>query len=135
MIKKKKNSLIFILVYFFVISCDPGYRVIISNNSHDELKLITEPPIEKNIFNNESSEYISITKLKIKNLDSTKGYYKIPTQNNIFLFNSIGFGPGNYLPYKKIIIIKKNDTIIVESNNLEKRINKKVRNNYYIEIK
>jgi hypothetical protein len=131
----KKNSLILILVYFFVISCDPGYRVIVSNNSNGELKLITEPPIEKNIFNKQSSEYILITKLKIKNLDSIKGYYKIPTQNNVFLFNSIGFGPGNYLPYKKVLIIKNNDTILVDSNNLEKRINKKIRNNYYIEIK
>lgn len=76
-----KNVIIIIILLLFV-SCDPGYRVIIINKSTNDISLITDQPIESNIFNKQSAEYISLMKMKEINQDNTvnsNGYYKIPS--------------------------------------------------------
>lgn len=130
------KKVIVIIILLLIVSCDPIYRVTISNNSTRDITLITEPPIEKNCFNSDAVECISQIKMKIKmdDSDNSKGYYKIPSGNEIFLFSTIGIGPGNYLPYKKVMVLYGNDTIKIDSLNLRKTINKKVKNSFYIEV-
>lgn len=119
---------------FLFLSCDPGYRILVNNNGINEVKFITSPPIEKNIFNNESDEYQSINELRTKESDSINGIYILPPNKSIFFFHSIGFAPTKDLPYKKITVVKKGDSIEYSNLQIIDRLEKRG-NVYYFNIK
>jgi len=129
-------SSIFILL-FSINSCLPRERrVYVKNASSHNVYIVTTPPIENRLnLKNENKElYDSIVFFKQNNANEY-GIYKLEPNQKIVLYRMIGIG-GNFKtdPYKSIKIIKGNDTITVNKDNFMQKINKKVRNFYYIEV-
>lgn len=122
------------LVFLLHVSCDPGYTVIISNKYPKKIQIITKPPIESHFATQKGSVYDSVMLFK-KNQSNYFGIYEIPSNKKLFLFGSIGKKPSRYVPYEEIKVIKNNDTIKINGNNIEEKATSHDKNEYYIEIR
>ncbi|MCG2794173.1 MAG: hypothetical protein L6262_11575 [Weeksellaceae bacterium] len=118
----------------FLINCDAGYGVFISNKSTLDIQLITEPPIESRIVIKKGGEYDSIV-IKRINQSEAIGIYRIHPLREIYLFSKIGYGPGNYLPFREVKIIKDKDTIHITENNIAGKTVKFPKDRYLIEVR
>lgn len=126
----------YVYVSFLIslINCDTGYGVFISNKSSSDIHLITNPPIESRVAIQKGTEYDSIILKKINQSEET-GIYKIHPSREIYLFSTIGYSPGKYLPFKEVKIVKNRDTIQITEDNIAKKTVKFPKNRYLIEIK
>lgn len=97
---------------------------------------MTQPAVEKRIAIKQGASYDSIIFIKKNNPDDLElGVYELKPNKKISLFGSIGHQPGKYLPFQSVKIIRENDTIIIDENNLLKYTTlQKRKRTYHIEI-
>lgn len=121
-----------ILLLALLVSCDPGYAIIISNRSVNTIYLETDPPIESHFFIKDSA-YNSIISKKVLS-SNVNSRYQLESDQKIRLFGNVGFPSQNFFPYKKIKIIKGSDTLEIDKNNWMQKILKGKKDFYYINI-
>ena len=117
-----------------LLSCDPGYSVIISNKSRKTIYVETNKAIENYLVFKKNSFYDSIISKKVNSSD-INGLYKLIPNEQVNLFGYIGKPSQDFFPFKSVKLIMGLDTLSVNNRNLMQLINKRVKNYYYIEIK
>lgn len=124
-----KKILIIVLIIY---SCDIGHFCFIENETGQDVKFKTYPPLEKYF----SEDYPPLNKIKIVNQD-TFGLYKLSNNTSFKFFGSVGnYISVNTFPFEYMEIIFTNDTIRYTNKqqilNLLKR--SRIDNDYYIRI-
>ena len=132
-----KYFLSLLTIMFFLISCEPSYRIYIHNSSSANLYIKTYPSIESILYDSTSSFYDSIISHKVK-VEDKYSVYKIKPYDRILILGTIGGGPTvKELPFDYISLISFSDTIILDSKEKiieqAKQVDKK--RNFYIEIR
>jgi hypothetical protein len=129
-IEMKKIALYTILVFFF--ACTPGYRVYLVNYSNNDIALITSPAIDshfnKTLFKNYDT-------LNLNTFSENKATYNVKKGIRTVIYAHAWLPSKKHFPFNSFEIIKKHDTIKIDSQNVMNYLVKKSRNNYYIEIK
>ena len=107
------KSLLPIIFFTVLTSCDPGYAYLINNKSENNIYVFTNPPMK--IYDKTS---IAIEKESVM----------IKPQESFRIYSSIGFGGSeDSFPYDKILIMKEKDSIILKNKSeINTKFNKNI---------
>ena len=132
----KKNIIIIILFSLLLKSCIPPLsKLYIRNLTNEKIILITKPSIESKLDLN-GAKYDSIISMKINN-SSEIGIYEIKPESKIYFYQLYGVNtkPQKHILYDEAKIIKSNDTISLNKENIKEFVVKKANYVYEIQIK
>ncbi|WP_191738477.1 hypothetical protein [Chryseobacterium caseinilyticum] len=79
-----------ILLPVLLVSCDPGYSIIIANRSVNTIYLETDPPIESRFSMIKDSAYYSTISKKVLSSD-VNNKYQLESDQKIRLFGNVGY--------------------------------------------